>query len=158
MIVESTSGQYASFPVSQIKQVFFYTKPEAQEATCAEIIAGEDGVTYRVRGEVTSIDNTLYGNWSLKDETGEIYIYGTLDANGQTKNFESLGIAVGDIVTVEGPKETYNSIVELVNVTVVKIEKPAQGDGTETNPYNVATVLQITKALADGEVSCPEKR
>lgn len=82
MIVESTSGQYASFPVSQIKQVFFYTEPEAQEATCAEIIAGEDGVTYRVRGEVTSIDNTLYGNWYLKDETGEIYIYGTLDANG----------------------------------------------------------------------------
>lgn len=152
MIVESTSGQYASFPVSQIKQVFFYTEPEAQEATCAEIIAGEDGVTYRVRGEVTSINNTLYGNWYLKDETGEIYIYGTLDANGQTKNFESLGIAVGDIVTVEGPKKTYNSIVELVNVTVVKIEKPAQGDGTETNPYNVATVLQITKALADGEV------
>ena len=39
------------------------------------------------------------------------------------KNFLSLGIEVGDIVTVEGPKTTYNGTVELVNVTVINIEK-----------------------------------
>ena len=93
------------------------------EATCSEVIAGPDSKTYRVTGTVTSIVNTTYGNWYLEDETGQIYIYGTLDKNGQTKNFTSLGLEVGDIVTVEGPKTTYNGTVELVDVTVVNIQK-----------------------------------
>ena len=92
-------------------------------ATCAEIIAGPDSKTYRVTGTVKSIANTTYGNWYLVDETGEVYIYGTLDAKGATKNFLSLGLEVGDQVTVEGPKTTYNGTVELVDVTVVKIVK-----------------------------------
>ena len=92
-------------------------------ATCAEVIAGPESKTYRVTGTVKSIVNTTYGNWYLVDETGEIYIYGTLDAKGQTKNFLSLGLEVGDIVTVEGPKTLYNGTVELVDVTVINIQK-----------------------------------
>ncbi len=92
-------------------------------ATCAEVIEGPESKNYRVTGTVASIVNTTYGNWYLRDETGEIYIYGTLDAKGNTKNFLSLGLEVGDIVTVEGPKTVYNGTVELVDVTVVKIEK-----------------------------------
>ena len=92
-------------------------------ATCAQVIAGPDAKTYRVTGVVSSIANTTYGNWYLKDDTGEVYIYGTLDAKGNSKNFLSLGIEVGDEVTVEGPKTTYNGTVELVDVTVVKINK-----------------------------------
>ena len=92
-------------------------------ATCAEVYAGPDSKTYRVTGTVKSIANTTYGNWYLVDETGEVYIYGTLDAKGNTKNFLSLGLEVGDQVTVEGPKTTYNGTVELVDVTVVKIVK-----------------------------------
>ena len=92
-------------------------------ATCAQVIAGPDAKTYRVTGVITSIANTTYGNWYLKDDTGEVYIYGTLDAKGNTKNFLSLGLEVGDEVTVEGPKTTYNGTVELVDVTVVKINK-----------------------------------
>ena len=93
------------------------------EATCAEVIAGPESKNYRVTGVVASIVNTTYGNWYLRDETGEIYIYGTLDAKGNTKNFLSLGLEVGDIVTVEGPKTLYGTTVELVDVTVVKIQK-----------------------------------
>ena len=72
---------------------------------------------------MTRIVQTVYGNWYLQDETGELYIYGTLDASGNTQNFTSLGLEVGDIVTVEGPKTTYNGTVELVDVTVISIEK-----------------------------------
>ena len=92
-------------------------------ATCAEVIAGPDSKTYRVKGVCTAIANTTYGNWYLNDGTGEIYIYGTLDKNGATKNFLSLGIEVGDEITVEGPKTTYGSTIELVNVTVIAINK-----------------------------------
>ena len=96
---------------------------EAVSATCADVIAGPDGKTYKVKGTVTSIANTTYGNWYLNDGTGEIYIYGTLDKDGKTKNFESLGLEVGDVVEVEGPKTTYGTTIELVDVMVLSIEK-----------------------------------
>lgn len=96
---------------------------EAASATCAEVNAGADGKTYRVKGTVTQIANTTYGNWYMEDKTGSVLIYGTLDSEGKTKNFTSLGIEVGDVVTVEGPKKTYNGTVELVDVTVLSIEK-----------------------------------
>lgn len=100
---------------------------QVENATCADVIAGADSKTYRVTGTCTGIYNTTYGNWYLEDGTGKITIYGTLDKNGQTKNFTSLGIEVGDIVTVEGPKTTYVSgkevTHELVDVTVIKIVK-----------------------------------
>lgn len=97
--------------------------PVVSSASCAEVIAGPDDKTYMVTGTVTAIANTTYGNWYLTDKTGTIYIYGTLDQKGATKNFASLGIEVGDEVTVQGPKKTYGTTVELVDVTVVKINK-----------------------------------
>ena len=96
---------------------------ESVSATCADVIAGPDGKTYKVKGTVTSIANTTYGNWYLNDGTGEVYIYGTLDKDGKTKNFTSLGLEVGDVVEVEGPKTTYGTTVELVDVMVLSIQK-----------------------------------
>lgn len=96
---------------------------QVSTATCEEVLAGPDGKTYKVTGICKSIANTTYGNWYLEDATGEVYVYGTLDAKGQTKNFLSLGIEVGDEVTVVGPKKTYNGTVELVDVTVEAINK-----------------------------------
>ncbi len=101
-------------------------KADLPISTCAEIIAGEDSKTYRAKGTVTRIANTVYGNWYLQDETGEVYIYGTLDRSGkdgQNNSISDWGIEVGDILTVEGPKTTYNGTVELVNVAVIAIEK-----------------------------------
>ncbi|WP_163322579.1 BACON domain-containing protein [Draconibacterium mangrovi] len=92
-------------------------------ATCQEVIDGPDSKTYQVTGVVTAITNTTYGNWYLEDETGSIYIYGTLDSKGGEKNFLSWGLEVGDEITVQGPKTTYNGTVELVNVTVIGINK-----------------------------------
>ncbi len=96
---------------------------EAVTATCAEVLAGPDGKTYRTSGMVTDIENTTYGNFYINDGTGKVYVYGTLDADGKEKNFSSLGIEKGDEVTIEGPKTTYGSKVELVDVTVLKIKK-----------------------------------
>ncbi len=100
----------------------------ASEATCAEIIAGVDGKNYRVTGTCTGIYNTKYGNWYLNDGTGEITIYGTADKNGKLSNNPIDGtdgwkFEPGDVITVEGPKTTYGSTIELVDVTVVKVVK-----------------------------------
>lgn len=96
---------------------------QAVPSTCAEVLAGPENKNYQVTGTVTKISNTTYGNWYIKDATGEVYIYGTLDKNGGEKNFASLGIDEGDQITVQGPKSVYNGTVELVNVTVVKLVK-----------------------------------
>lgn len=117
-------------------------------ATCAEVLAGPDSKTYRVTGTVTKIVNTTYGNWYLNDGTGEVYIYGTLDSKGGTKNFLSWGLEVGDQVTVEGPKTTYNGTVELVDVTVVKIEKSL----IKCDSLTVADVKTNELPLEGGEI------
>lgn len=95
----------------------------AVTVTCAEANASPEGKNVRVKGVCTSIANTTYGNWYLEDETGSVYIYGTLDKKGAEKNFTSLGIELGDVVTVEGPVGSYKGSPQLVNVTVISIKK-----------------------------------
>lgn len=110
---------------SQIINVLQMTEKVDLPITTCKVVNenGEDGKTYRVKGVVTKIANTTYGNMYINDDTDEVYVYGTLDAGGNEKNFLSLGIEVGDIVTVEGPRKTYSGTIELVNVTVISIEK-----------------------------------
>lgn len=97
-------------------------KMTAVEATCADVIAGADGKSFIVQGVCTSIANDYYGNWYMNDGTGEIYVYGTKNADGEY-DWESFDIEVGDSVKVEGPKTTYKDVVELVDVSVVKVIK-----------------------------------
>ena len=100
-------------------------KTVAETATCEQVIAGADGKTFRVRASITQIANTHYGNMYVSDGTGTVYIYGTNDKDGKAANdpIASWGLEVGDIVTLEGPKTTYNGTVELVNASVIKVEK-----------------------------------
>lgn len=100
------------------------------EKTCKEVNSNDspEGKTYRVTGVCTKIaEFATYGNWYINDGTLEgdgLYIYGT-KYNGQTKQaaITKLGIEVGDVITIEGPKSIYNGTVELVDVDVVKVVK-----------------------------------
>ena len=107
----------------QLKVMQIADKVEVPVSTCAEVNSGTDNVTYRIKGAVTKIENTTYGNMYIDDGTGVVYVYGTLDAKGAEKNFSSLGIEVGDVVDCEGPRVTYNGTIELKNVTVKSITK-----------------------------------
>ena len=91
-------------------------------ATCAEVINGIDNKTYRVTGTCTSIANTSYGNFYMNDGTGELYVYGTVDGSG-AYNWAKFDIEIGDEVTVEGPKVTYNGTVELKDATFISVSK-----------------------------------
>lgn len=92
-------------------------------STCADILAGNDGETYKVKGTLTKLSNTVWGNWYIKDATGEVYVYGTLDANGSAQNFASLKLEEGDEVTIQGPRTTYGGSPQLKNVTVLSYTK-----------------------------------
>ena len=147
--------------VSQVITVFqMAEKVEIPLSTCADVNNnGVDGKVYRVKGTCTSIANTQYGNWYLTDDTGTVYIYGTL-YNGATQQFTKLGLEVGDIVTVEGPRKTYNGTIELVDVTVIEIEKSLlKLEKMISTPLplegGVATALLTVKA-GDFSVEIPE--
>lgn len=94
-----------------------------EPATVAQAIDGPEGKTYRVTGVCTEIQNTEYGNWILTDETGSILVYGTLDEKGNSRNFLSLGIDVGDEVTIEGPRQSYAGSPQFVDVMVLELKK-----------------------------------
>lgn len=102
------------------------------KATCAEIIAGPDSKSYLVTGTCTKISNTSYGNWYINDGTGEVYIYGTVNGSGKY-DWASFNIEVGDEVTVQGPKTTYNGTVELVDALFISVNKSLI-KVAETNP------------------------
>ena len=99
---------------------------KATEATVAEIMSGPEK-TYRVKGIVTKItESATYGNFYLNDGTSEtdLYIYGTLYKDQKKQGaLEKLGVEVGDEIVVEGPKTVYGTTVELVDVTVVALNK-----------------------------------
>ena len=147
--------------VSQVITVFqMAEKVEIPLSTCADVNNnGVDGKVYRVKGTCTSIANTQYGNWYLTDDTGTVYVYGTL-YNGATQQFTKLGLEVGDIVTVEGPRKNYNGTIELVDVTVIEIEKSLlKLEKMISTPLplegGVATALLTVKA-GDFSVEIPE--
>ena len=130
------------------------------EATCKEVIAGPDSKTYIATGVCTSIANTTYGNWYLQDATGEIYIYGTVNSAGSYA-WSSFGIDVGDIVTVQGPKTTYNGTVELVDVKVLKVVKSLvkieEGASVTTPAAGGKAVVKLSSKGGNISVTVPEK-
>lgn len=138
---------------------------------CAQVINGADGLTYQITGTVDYIYNPMYGNWYLKDDTGEIVIYGTRNRDGETGRtypLDDWGISVGDIVTVRGPKTTYYGIAELVDVTVISVQKPIVQDSVTVSPAGHATfyssdnayslpsglVAKVVKSAEDNMLTC----
>lgn len=112
---------------------------EAPLSTIAQVMAGNDGETFRIRGTVTSIVNTNYGNLYVSDDTGSIYIYGLFNAKGQypkdAGGWATFGVEVGDVITVQGPRTLYNgTTLELVDATLIKVEKSL----IEVDPSEIA--------------------
>lgn len=91
------------------------------DMTAAEINAAEDGpALYRLTGYISGDKGSEYGNIYIKDATGEVYVYGVLDAEGNSKQWFNMGIKQGDIVTVIAPKTSYNGAPQLKNATIEK--------------------------------------
>ena len=137
-------------------------KIELPISTCAEVNAAEDGPTFKIKGTITAIENTTYGNMYVTDETGSVYIYGTL-YEGAEKQFSKYGVEVGDIVVVEGPRGNYKGSPQLVNATILAIEKSlikVESVDPETAELPIeGGILTVTlTAKGDGvEVVIPEE-
>ena len=102
---------------------YYHVEP----VTVAEFLAADDAadVWYRLTGVVTDgtgttpggatkkFDIETYGNFDLVDETGAVYVYGVKTGlNGATKQFGTLGVKEGDLITIVAAKKTYKDLVE----------------------------------------------
>ena len=109
------------------------------ETTADQINAAEDGSTlYRVTGVVKSIVKAEYGNLYIADYTGEVYVYGTYDADGNRFDAFATPVKEGDIITVCGVKTSYNGSPQMKNVTMEKHIK--------VTPVSVSEFLAASEA------------
>ena len=98
-------------------------EPEGPKAvTVAEFLAAaEDDTVYELTGVITSVANTTYGNFYLKDETGEVYIYGLCSPEGASKYWAASGAKVGDTITVQTVRTSYNGSPQGKNAIFVSL-------------------------------------
>lgn len=70
-----------------------------------------EDVWYYLEGMITKIKNDTYGNLVIQDDTGTLDIQGltaTKQEGSNDKSFATLGLEVGDVVTICGIRSDYN--------------------------------------------------
>ncbi|MBO7311298.1 MAG: BACON domain-containing protein [Alistipes sp.] len=101
---------------------------EVVKATVSEFLAAaEDATIYELTGVITSVTNTTYGNFYLKDDTAEVLIYGLCSPTGAEKYWAESGAKVGDTITVQTVRTSYNGTAQGKNaifVSLVPCEAP----------------------------------
>ena len=165
--VTATSTEYIEFETTHfsvyaVKEVV--EEPTIQTKTVAEMIALEvSEIYYQVTGVVKNIKNTTYGNFDLVDETGSIYVYGLLTADGENQKFESLNISEGDTLTLIGQRGVFGETIEIVNAyyvshTKVQYTVDVEFDSTKgdvqlsSNIVNSGEEVSITVTPKEGYV------
>lgn len=81
-------------------------EPEsAEKITISDFLAKPVSETdwYELTGTIINIESATYGNFTMSDERGTVYVYGLVKewANGENdKSFAEIGLEAGDIVTI----------------------------------------------------------
>lgn len=112
-------------------------------ATVAQFLAAaEDQTVYQLTGLITSVTNTTYGNFYLKDETGEVLIYGLCSPTGEQKYWAASGAKVGDTITVQTVRTSHNGTPQGKNAIFVSLV-PGESAPEPEIPEG-ATVASVT--------------
>ena len=93
--------------------------------TVAEFLAAEeDDTIYTLKGTITSVAETTYGNFYINDGTGEVLIYGLCSPEGATKYWAASGAKVGDDIVVKTVRTSYNNVPQGKNAIFVELITP----------------------------------
>lgn len=121
-----------------------------------------DGETYQLTGEITSITNTQYGNFYLKDESGEVLVYGLDFGESGIDWTGGENLNVGDTITITGTRGEYSGkaqvndgvyvshidgeepVVEAKKVTVAEFLAAAEDNSTMYELTGVITSVANT--------------
>ena len=146
--VEKCDEEHEGIDVNWEETYNIITIAEAIELAKA---AGQNGTSerYYIVGTVKTLSNPGYGEMTLMDETGEIYVYGTYSHDGVLKYSEMTDKAVaGDLVLLHCILSTYNDQPQVKNARLIDYKHvEVEVDPSE---YPVATV-EAARALEAGE-------
>ena len=115
------------------------TPVKAKSVTVAEFLAAaEDDTVYELTGVITRVANTEYGNFDLTDDTGTVYIYGLCSPEGESKYWAESGAKIGDTITVQTVRTSYNDTPQGQNAIFVSL---VPGESGEVKSVTVAEFL-----------------
>lgn len=101
--------------------------PEVVYTTVAEFLAAAENETvYTLTGVITrmyqnSANDEKYGNFYLKDSTGEVLIYGLCSPEGKTQYWAESGAKLGDTITIKTVRTSYGGSPQGKNALFVEL-------------------------------------
>ena len=111
---------------------------------CEDFVSSPSTDRYYIIATVKSVDNTSFGQLTIKDETGEIMVYGTNSADGSLK-YDKMGIELkaGDVILIYGTLQNYKgNTKEVQNAWLIDYYTPE--GGAEETPLDVKSGDTIT--------------
>ena len=88
------------------------------------IAAAEDETIYTLKGTITSVTNTTYGNFYLNDGTGEVLIFGLCSPEGAQKYWAESKAKVGDDIVVKTVRTSYGNAPQGKDAKFVELISP----------------------------------
>ena len=120
--------------------------PAAAYTTVAEFLAAaEDDTVYTLKGTITAVANTSYGNFDLTDETGTVYIYGLCSPEGAQKYWAESGAKLGDDIVIKTTRTSFNGDPQGKNAIFVELVSPG------TLAFYTVSTNAVDFASAGGE-------
>lgn len=132
-----------------------FERPQPAKATIAEVLAASvsGSVWYEITGTISNIEASDYGNFTITDETGSIYVYGLTSewrADGKNdQSFPELGLKAGDILTLAGTRDEYKDEPQIGGPAYYISHKDGGGedpDPDEPGDLKVATIAEFLAA------------
>lgn len=102
-------------------------EPETTITTVEEFLAADEAtdVYYTLKGTITRVANTTYGNFDLTDDTGTVYIYGLLSKDGATdKYWATSGAKLGDDIVISVPRSSFNGTPQGEDAHFIELISP----------------------------------
>ena len=134
---ESTPSEESSTPEEKVEII---TIAEAIEIAKA---AGETVTTeaYVIKGTIKTVSNAQYGEMTVEDATGSLYVYGV---DGYS-TLDDKPVA-GDLITLSGKLKTYKGTPEMDRGYIVEFEHVSADEQVDLTQYTKATVLEARNA------------
>lgn len=116
---------------------------------CEQFAEAPSADRFYIRATIVSVDSTTYGQMTIKDETGEIMVYGTYSADGSIRydKMDKKPVA-GDEILIYGTLQNYKgNTKEVQNAWLIDFISNEPGQDEPTILPEDGTVLTIAEAL-----------
>ena len=134
----------ATEPVEPEEPAVTYTT--VAEFLAAEVDESETAPMYTLKGTITAVANTSYGNFDLTDDTGTVYIYGLMSPDGATnKYWATSGAKLGDDIVIKTVRTSFNGTAQGKNAWFVELVSPG------TRAFYTVDPAAVDFASAGGE-------